>query len=164
MTLWAFLSPALEDRFRKSSSIFIISSFASFITGGLFAYNILLRPAMNFLLGFASDSLEPVISASKYIEFVIAIIVGCGIVFQMPVLSFILTRIGVVNARMLRKKYTYAIVVIFIAAAVITPTADIFNMLLLAIPMVVLYEASIWVSFFARRGPKQIKQIKKIEK
>ena len=119
---------------------------------------------MNFLLGFASDSLEPVISASKYIEFVIAIIVGCGIVFQMPVLSFILTRIGVVNARMLRKKYTYAIVVIFIAAAVITPTADIFNMLLLAIPMVVLYEASIWVSFFARRGPKQIKQIKKIEK
>jgi len=146
---WGFCAPAMDERVRKRSSFFIVSCFLSFIIGSLFAYFILLPPALKFLLGFAKEDMEPIISAGKYISFVTGIIFASGLVFQMPILSFLLTRLGVINSRTLRKKYKYAIVVIAIVAAVITPTPDAFNMSLLAIPMLFLYELSIWVSFFA---------------
>ncbi len=148
--LWAFISPAIEARFKKYAGPFIIWCFIAFASGALFSYFMLLPPALRFLLSFASDELEPVISATKYISFVTGLILGCGIVFQMPVFSLILTKIGIINPKMLRKRYKYAIVIVFIAAAVITPTTDVFNMLLLAAPMMLLYEVSIWVSFFAK--------------
>lgn len=148
--LWGFCSPAMEERFRKHSAFFITSCFLSFAVGALFAYFILLPQTLKFLLKFASEDLEPVISAGKYISFVTGIIFASGLVFQMPVLSFILAKLGVINSYALRKKYKYAIVIVFIVAAVITPTSDAFNMLLLALPMLFLYELSIWVSFFAQ--------------
>jgi sec-independent protein translocase protein TatC len=148
--LWRFCSPAMEERVKKHSAFFIISCFLSFVVGNLFAYFILLPPALKFLLGFAKDDLEPVISAGKYISFVTGIIFASGLVFQMPILSFILARLGVINSRVLRKKYKYAIVIIFIVAAVITPTPDAFNMLILALHMLLLYELSIWIAFFAQ--------------
>mgnify|MGYP001559464009 CR=1 FL=1 len=148
--LWGFCSPAMEERVRKHSAFFIVSCFISFVIGAIFAYFILLPPALKFLLGFAKEDLEAVISAGKYISFVTGIIFASGLVFQMPVLSFILAKLGVINPRTLRKKYKYAIVIIFIVAAVITPTPDAFNMLMLALPMLVLYELSIWISFFSR--------------
>ncbi len=148
--LWGFCSPAMQERVRKHSAFFILSCFVSFVVGALFAYFILLPPALKFLLGFAREDLEPVISAGKYISFVTGIIFASGLVFQMPVLSFILARLGVINSRALRKKYKYAIVIIFVVAAVITPTPDAFNMLMLALPMLLLYEFSIWISFFAQ--------------
>ena len=148
--LWGFCSPAMDGRVRKHSAFFIVTCTFSFIAGGLFAYFNLLPPALKFLLGFAKEDLEPVISASKYISFVTGIIFASGLVFQMPLLSFLLTRLGIINSRILRKKYKYAIVVITIVAAIITPTPDVFNMSLLAIPMLILYELSIWVSFFSR--------------
>jgi len=147
--LWGFCSPAMEERVKKHSVFFIASCFVSFVAGALFAYFILLPPALKFLLGFAKEDLEPVISAGKYISFVTGIIFASGLVFQMPVLSFILAKLGVINSRDLRKKYKYAIVIVFIVAAVITPTPDVFNMLMLAFPMLLLYELSIWISFFA---------------
>lgn len=148
--VWAFISPAIEERQKKHIGSFISFSFMAFICGSLFAYFILIPPALKFLMGFARDELEPVISAQKYISFLTSLIWGCGFVFQMPVLSFILTKLKVIRPRTLRNRYKYAIVIIFILAALITPTTDIFNMLLLAIPMLFLYELSIWVSFFAR--------------
>lgn len=152
--VWAFVSPAIEERLKKYSAYFILFCSLSFIAGCLFAYFILIPPALKFLLSFAKDDLEPVISAQKYISFVISLILGCGLVFQMPVLSFILTKAGALNSRILRDKYKYAILVIFIVAAVITPTADAFNMLILAMPMLLLYEISVWISFLARAKPK----------
>lgn len=148
--VWAFILPAIEERRRRYTVLFIFFCSLSFIIGCLFAYFILIPPALKFLLSFAKDDLEPVISAQKYISFVISLILGCGLVFQMPVLSFILTRLGVINARILRKKYKYVIVIIFIVAAIITPTPDAFNMFMLALPMLFLYELSIWISFFSR--------------
>lgn len=148
--VWLFVSPAIDKRFRKSGGYFILCCLVSFAAGALFAYFILIPPALKFLLSFAKEDLEPVISASKYISFVISLILGCGLVFQMPVLSLILTKFGLINSRMLRRKYKYAIVIIFIAAAIITPTSDIFNMMLLALPMLFLYELSIWISFLVR--------------
>jgi sec-independent protein translocase protein TatC len=148
--LWGFCSPAMEERVRRHSAFFIVSCFVSFVVGALVAYFILLPPALKFLLGFAREDLEPVISAGKYISFVTGIIFVSGLVFQMPVLSFILSKLGIINPRTLRKKYKYAIVIIFIVAAVITPTPDAFNMLMLACPMLLLYELSIWISFFVQ--------------
>ncbi|MDP2939937.1 MAG: twin-arginine translocase subunit TatC [Candidatus Omnitrophota bacterium] len=148
--VWAFILPAIEERLKRRSGIFILLCSGFFIIGCLFAYFILIPPALKFLLSFAKDDLEPVISAQKYISFVISLILGCGLVFQMPVLSFMLTKLGILDARSLRKKYKYAIVIIFIVAAVITPTPDAFNMFMLALPMLFLYELSIWISFFAR--------------
>ncbi|MEK6728119.1 MAG: twin-arginine translocase subunit TatC [Candidatus Omnitrophota bacterium] len=152
--LWDFCSPAMEERVRKHSPFFIVTCTLSFIAGGLFAYFILLPPALKFLLGFAREDLEPVISASKYISFVTGIIFASGLVFQMPILSFLLTRLGIINSAVLRKKYKYAIVAIAIVSAVITPTPDAFNMSLIALPMLFLYEISIWVSFFSRNKKK----------
>jgi len=148
--VWAFILPAIEERRRRYTVLFIFFCSSSFIIGCLFAYFILIPPALKFLLSFAKNDLEPVISAQKYISFVISLILGCGLVFQMPVLSFLLTKLGILDVRSLRKKYKYAIVIIFIVAAVITPTPDAFNMFMLALPMLFLYELSIWISFFAR--------------
>ncbi|MFA4842802.1 MAG: twin-arginine translocase subunit TatC [Candidatus Omnitrophota bacterium] len=149
--VWVFIAPALEEKARKFGMTFILFCSAAFFSGSLFAYFFLIPPAIKFLLSFAQDELVAVISASKYISFVMTIILGCGFVFQMPILSFILTKLGIINPRFLRKKYKYALVIILIVAAAITPTPDAFNMLMLALPMLLLYETSIWVSFFARR-------------
>lgn len=148
--VWAFIVPALDEHFKRGAKNFIFFCSLFFLGGCLFAYFILLPPALKFLLSFASDELEPVISAQRYISFVISLILACGFVFQMPVLSFILTKVGVITPAILRKRYKYAILIIFIVAAVITPTADAFNMLILALPMLCLYELSIWISYFAR--------------
>ena len=154
--LWRFCAPAMDQRIRKHSSSFIIACFFSFVCGALFAYFLLLPPALKFLIGFAKDDLQPVISAGKYISFVTGIIFASGLVFQMPVLSFLLTKLGIINHRTLRKKYKYAIVIIVIVSAVITPTPDAFNMTFLALPMLALYELSIWVSYFSEKKIKQL--------
>ncbi len=143
---WAFFAPAIEKRFKKYLVYFIISGSAAFALGCAFSYYILLPKALTFLLSFGVDELEPVIAADSYISFVIGLIFCCGFIFQMPIFSFILTKVGLINAGMLRKKFGIAVVAIFVVAAVITPTTDVFNMMALAIPMLFLYEISIWVS------------------
>lgn len=148
--LWAFVRPAMEERLRRHAAYFIFFSSLAFMAGCVFAYSVIIPAALKFCLSFSGQDLEPLISADKYISFVTGLIMGTGVVFQIPVLSFILTKLGVINARFLRGKYRFAIVGIFIVAAVITPTPDAFNMLILAGPMLLLYELSIWVSFFAQ--------------
>lgn len=147
--LWIFIAPAVEDKIKKHAVLFVFLSSLVFILGCLFSYFILLPAALKFLLTLGAGELEPVISATRYISFVCGLMLACGVVFEMPVLSFFLTRINVINSRFLRKKFKYAIVAIAIAAAVITPTGDAFNMTMLALPMLGLYEVSIWVSYFA---------------
>jgi sec-independent protein translocase protein TatC len=154
--LWSFLSPAVDDRYRKYIKYFIFLSLALFSAGCLFAYFVLIPPALKFLLGIGRGDLEPVISAGKYISFITSIILYCGVIFQMPLLSLILSRIGLIDHSFLRRKSKFAIVGIFIIAAVITPTTDVFNMLMLALPMLLLYEISIWVAFFAARKRKAV--------
>lgn len=150
--LWKFVSPALDEKFKKNTISFVLSCTVAFLAGCIFAYFVLLPAALNFLLSFGSADLEPVISASQYISFVISMILACGLVFEMPVLSFIFTRLGLINAKLLWSKLNIAIVVIVIAAAVITPTTDVFNMMLLALPMLFLYIVSIWISAIAKRS------------
>ena len=149
--LWAFISPAIENKTKRHGILFLVSSLGAFIFGAAFGFLVLLPTALKFLLSFSADTLEPVISASSYIFFVLGVTLGCGLVFEMPVLTFLLSKIGVINHRILRKAWKYALILIFIIAAVITPTPDVFNMTILAIPMLFLYELSIWVSKFSGR-------------
>ena len=149
--LWAFVSPAIEDRMKASGLSFLISSGAAFIVGAAFGYFVLLPTSLRFLLSFSRDTLEPVISISSYLSFSMGLILGSGLVFEMPVLSFLLSKIGVINHRFLRSVWKYAVIVIFIIAAVVTPTPDAFNMTILAVPMLLLYELSIWVSKFSAK-------------
>jgi sec-independent protein translocase protein TatC len=152
--LWDFVSPAIEERLKRYAGHFIFFCFFTFVAGGLFAFFILIPPVLRFLLSFAKDDLEPLMSASKYFSFVVSLILGCGLVFEMPILSLLLTKLRIINASTLRRKYKYAVVIILIVAAIITPTTDIFNMLILALPMLFLYEFSIWISFFAQPRAK----------
>ena len=151
---WAFVSPAINRNVRKHALVFVFFSSLVFILGCAFAYYVLLPMALNFLLNIGRGELEPVISATRYIAFVTGFMLACGLVFEMPVLSYFLTKIGLISAASLRRKFKYAVIIIVVAAAVITPTGDAFNMILLALPMFALYEVSIWVSFFAKKGTK----------
>lgn len=149
----AFIAPALEKKVKRFSIFFIIVCSAAFFAGCYFAFFFLIPPALKFLLGFAKGSVEPLMSGEKYISFVIGFMLCGGLVFQMPVLSYAFTRIGIINHGILRRGYKYAVVIIVILAAIITPTSDAFNMLILAAPMLILYEFSIWVSFAFRIKP-----------
>jgi len=147
--LWAFIAPAIAYNTRRRGFLFLFSSVGAFICGASFGFFILLPTALKFLLGFSRDTLEPMISVSSYISFVLGLVLGCGLVFEMPVLSYLLSKIGLINHRFLRRVWKYAVIIIFIIAAVVTPTPDVFNMTALAIPMLFLYEVSIWVSRFS---------------
>ena len=144
--IWGFISPALEEKQKKYIVSFVFWIFFAFISGCSFGYLLLVPFSLKFLISLAGIELTPVISLSKYIGFVLALIAGCGIAFETPVVIWLLTRLGIVNSAFLRRKRKYAIVIIFIVAAVITPTTDPFNMCLLALPMLVLYEIGIWIS------------------
>ncbi len=160
--LWLFVSPAIEEKFKRRTIYFVLCCSIAFIIGGLFAYFVFLPNALRFLLSLGNEDLVAVLSAGKYVSFVLAIIVGCGFIFQMPVLIFLLTVLGVVNARLLRKHFKFALIAILIIAAIITPTTDVFNMLMMALPMLLLYEISIWVSFFVKPARQAVKNEEKM--
>lgn len=149
--IWKFILPALEESQKRFTLSFVFWTFFTFLMGSSFGYFILLPVSLKFLLALASDELVPVISISKYVSFALGLVLGCGVAFELPVLAWILTRLGIANARFLRRKRKYAVVAIFILAAIITPTTDPFTMCILAIPMIILYEISIWVSQWNQR-------------
>lgn len=151
--VWEFISPALGERQKKYATSFIFWAFFAFICGCAFGYLILIPFSLKFLISLAGVELTPVISLSKYIGFVLALAGGSGVAFELPVVIWLLTRLGLVNSRFLRQKRRYAIAIIFIAAGVITPTTDPFNMALMALPMLVLYELSIWISRWNQPKP-----------
>jgi len=153
--IWAFVAPAIGGNFKKYIIYFLFSTSFVFATGCLFAYFMLIPNALKFLLNIGQGELEPVISATRYISFTTFLIIACGLVFQMPILAFFLTKVGLMNAKVLRKNFKYALIIIFVLAAVITPTGDAFNMLALALPMLFLYEVSIWVSWAAGFSRKE---------
>jgi sec-independent protein translocase protein TatC len=149
--VWGFIAPAIDENFRRYGIKFILSSFFAFYLGTIFGYFVVLPYFLRFLLSLGRDILKPLISAVSYIGFATNIIVGCGIIFELPVLVVILTKLGIVNHNFLRKKRRWAILFIFIFSAIITPTTDAFSMLVFALPLILLYEISIILSFILRR-------------
>ena len=149
--IWGFISPALYKHERAYVTPFITLCTVFFVIGAAFAYYILFPPAIKYLLGLGSD-FQLMLKATDYFDFITLIMLAMGIIFQMPAVTYVLARIGIVNARLLLKSWKIAIIVILIIAAVVSPTADIPNMMLFAAPMMVLYVISIFVAwFFGRR-------------
>lgn len=147
--VWAFISPGLTARERRYGFGFIWWGSSLFLAGGAFAYWVLLPLSLKFLLNFGHGQMEPVISVSQYLSFTTMVILSCGAAFQLPLGMFILARLGLVNSTILRQKWRHAVVAIVVAAAILTPTADVATLLLLAVPMLALYELSIWVTGFS---------------
>ena len=148
--IWAFVSPGLYPHERGYVTPFIALSSISFVLGAAFAYKILFPPAAKYLLGLGQD-FRLLLKADDYFDFIIIVMLGMGVVFQMPAITYVLARIGLVTAKFLIKIWKTALIVILIAAAVLSPTNDIPNMLLFAAPMIALYIVSIFVAWIFSR-------------
>ena len=144
--IWAFVSPGLYPHERGYVTPFIALSSVSFVLGAMFAYYVIFPPAAKYLLGLGED-FRLLLKADDYFDFIIIVMLGMGIVFQMPAITYVLARIGLITARFLVRVWKTATIVILIAAAVLSPTSDIPNMLLFAAPMIVLYFVSIFVAW-----------------
>lgn len=146
LQIWGFVAPGLYPHERAYVTPFVTLSSISFVLGAAFAYYVIFPPAAKYLLGLGSD-FRLLLKANDYFDFIILIMLGMGVVFQMPAITYVLARIGLVTAGFLARVWKTALIVILIAAAVLSPTADIANMMLFAAPMMVLYVISILVAW-----------------
>jgi sec-independent protein translocase protein TatC len=149
---WAFIAPGLykkEKRYIKS--IVFFSSFC-FLAGIAFAYFVMLPAALKFFAGFGTPVIENNIAINEYMNFIISVMLAAGVVFELPMVSWFLSKLGILTPAFMRRYRRHAIVVIFVLAALLTPGTDPVSQVLLAIPLMVLYEVSIGVSIWAWRG------------
>ncbi|MBI4302981.1 MAG: twin-arginine translocase subunit TatC [Chloroflexi bacterium] len=146
-----FVSPALTRRERKYVYLIMPWVGLMFVTGVLFCYFILLPPSVRFLLTFGTDIATPQIRVGNYISLVTRLMLAVGLVFEMPVVTTFLARLGIISGDWLAKKRKVAIILAFVAGAIITPTFDPINQTLVALPLVVLYELSIWLARLVHR-------------
>jgi len=150
--VWAFIAPGLYRHERRYVLPFMFSTVGLFLAGGFFGYRMVYPAALDFLIGWSSQ-FKPMITVQEYTDLFLTIIAGLGIVFEMPILVFFLSLMGILSAGWMWRNFRYSILVIFIIAAIITPTTDIMNMCIFAAPMIVLYLASIAIAWFVH--PKQ---------
>ncbi len=146
--VWAFISPGLYKREKKWAVPFIVSTAGLFIAGGCFAYFVAFRFGLEFLLGIGRDiHVTPVVSISRYFDLFVNVTLGVGLVFEMPVIIFFLTLLRLASPRFLLRHSRYAILGITVIAAIVTPTPDVFNMMLFAVPMVLLYFVGLFAAY-----------------
>lgn len=148
--LWLFVSPGLYRKEKKYVFPFVFFTTLFFIGGALFGYYSVFPIAAEFFLNMGSE-FKPVITIDSYYKLIFRVLLGIGVVFELPVLSFLLAKIGVLRSRFLIKYFKYAIVVIFIIAAIITPTPDVVTQSMFAIPMILLYLLSILIVKVAQK-------------
>ncbi|GIT15420.1 MAG: twin-arginine translocase subunit TatC [Chloroflexi bacterium] len=152
--LAVFILPGLKSQEKKYVYFFLPLSTIVFFIGAYFGYKVLFPPAVNFLLHFGADVAVPYIRIGNYTSLMLTLILWMGIAFEMPVIVFFLSLIGIVTPKLLIKGRRYAIVCAFIVGAIITPTFDPVNQSIVALPLIVLYEAGI---LLARIGSKRKK-------
>src|SRR5467141_2780139 len=144
--VWMFISPGLYRNEKRYAVPFMVSTILLFSAGGYFGYRIVYPAALKFLIEF-SKQFQPMITIKEYTDLFLAIILGMGLIFEMPILVFFLALMGIISAGFMWKNFRYSIRVIFIIAAIVTPTTDILNMCIFAAPMVALYVLSIGVAW-----------------
>jgi len=150
--VWMFISPGLYRKEKRYVVPFMVSTITLFTCGGYFGYKIVYPAALNFLISFGKQ-FQPMITIGEYTQLFLTIILGMGLIFEMPILIFFLALMGIVSAGFMWKNFRYAILIIFIIAAIVTPTTDMLNMCIFAAPMIVLYALSIAVAWAVH--PKQ---------
>ena len=143
--IWKFIAPGLKRSERAYAFSFITFGSLLFFAGASFAYYIILPIGIHFLLSYGYPGLVPMISVGAYLSFCIVVLFMFGLVFNLPVVTVMLTRMGLINYTWLARNRRYAVPIIFIVAAVFTPP-DVFTQLLMGIPLILLYEISIWLS------------------
>ena len=153
--IWAFVAPGLYQKEKRYVVPFVLSGSFFFALGIFFGYFIAIPIGFKFLLGYATDFIKPMPSMNEYLSFSIKFLLAFGLVFEFPVVLVFLARIGVVNAKMLARQRKYAILLIFIFAAVMTPP-DLISQVIMALPLMGLYELSI---FFSKLFGKKDKPI-----
>jgi sec-independent protein translocase protein TatC len=150
--VWMFISPGLYRNEKRYVMPFMASTIALFAGGGYFGYRVVYPRALDFLIGFGKQ-FQPMITIGEYTSLFMSIVLGMGLIFEMPILIFFLALMGIVSAGFMWKNFRYAILIIFIIAAIVTPTPDVLNMCIFAAPMIGLYIISIGIAWMVH--PKQ---------
>lgn len=151
--IWKFIAPGLLSREKRYALPFVVFSTAFFIGGLLFCFYFVLPFSLNFLLTYKTENLKPMISIGNYIDFTAKFLLGFGVVFELPLAIAIATRMGLVTPQFLSRNRKYAILISFTIAAILTPTPDIFNQTLMALPMYLLYEVGVLAARILIRKP-----------
>lgn len=150
--IWRFLAPGLLGSEKKMVVPFVVCATLFFLGGAYFCYRIVLPVAfVYFIEQYQSLGVSPEIRIGEYFSFFFRMVLAFGVTFELPVFTFFLVKLGIVDHRLMLRSFRYAIVLIFIAAAILTPTPDIINQTLLAAPMLVLYLLSIGVAYIWRK-------------
>ena len=153
--IWKFISPGLYPREKKYVIPFVLTSTLLFVGGVVFGYYLALPPAFGFFVEFSSDTLRPMFTMKEYLSFSLKLLLAFGVSFELPVFIFFMAKLGIVNSRMMSRQRRYAILIIFILAAILTPSPDAFTQVIMAVPLMILYEFSIYVAKFAERKKKE---------
>ena len=149
--LWTFVAPGLLPTERRSISRIVFFTSFCFFAGITFGYYLLLPAALHFFATFGTQNIDLNIALDQYVSFMLTLILGAGLVFELPMISFFLSKAGILSPAFMRKYRYHAIVIIFIISAFVTPTPDMVTQTLLALPMLFLYEVSILISKFCQK-------------
>jgi len=152
--LWLFIAPGLYPKEKRYAVPFILSSTSFFLIGAYFGYRVVLPMAAHFFIEMG-EGFKQVITVDDYFDFASKLVLGMGLVFETPILILFLSMLGIVTPKFLLQKFKYAIVLIFIIAAVITPTPDMVTQSALAIPMILLYLLGVGISYVFGKKPEE---------
>ena len=143
--VWAFVAPALWPEERRAVLVILPTAVILFYVGLVFAYYLVIPAAVTFFMGFATQTLQPMFSLESYLSFILALTLPFGFIFELPLIVVFLVKIGLVTGDFLKGKRKILIVIAFIFAAVVSPTTDIFTQTMIAVPLIVLYEISLFI-------------------
>ena len=155
--VWAFIAPGLYKEEKRAVLPLAFFSSVFFIAGAAFCFFLVFPIAFKFFMGFATDTIVPMISVEEYLGFALKLLIAFGVVFEMPLFAYFLSRFGILSPDFMRRQRRYAILFIFIVAAILTPP-DVFSQCLMAMPMLLLYEVSIYVSAMAYKKKDEKKE------
>ncbi len=151
---WAFVAAGLKETEARYARIFGPCSILLFLLGAVFAYGVTIPIAVRFLLSFSSEAIVPMITIKSYVSFVGTMILAFGVVFELPLILMFLTKIGIATPEFLRQKRRHAIVIILVVSAIITPP-DVVTQLIMAVPLIILYEVGLWASRITYRRKRR---------
>lgn len=151
--IWAFIAPGLYDEEKRYVVPLALASALFFLGGGLFCYFVVFPFAFEFFMSYSTDNIVAMLSIGEYLSFALKMLIAFGLIFEMPLFSFFLSRMGIISAQWMRNVRKYAVLAVFVVAAILTPP-DVFSQLLMAAPMLVLYEISIWVAALVGKKKK----------
>ncbi len=146
--LWCFIAPGLYAEEKRYILPIVLFSTLFFVGGALFGYFFVFPTGFEFFTSFANEYIAPLITTKEYLSFIIRLLLGFGLVFELPIFAYFLAKMGLISSSFLKKQRRYAVVLVFIVAAALTPGPDVFSQIMMAAPMLVLYELSVWITHF----------------